>query len=67
MDGPSDGRGQRCCEAKRERKRQNVRAKRERGGGVGGGGGRGWVAGSLGFSPRRHADLNAGLAPGARH
>lgn len=30
-------------------------------------GGRGRVAGTLDSSPHRHADLNGGLAPGARH
>ena len=29
--------------------------------------GRGWVADTLDSSPHRHADLNGGLAPGARH
>lgn len=32
-----------------------------------GGGGRGRVSGTLDSSPHRHADLNGGLAPGARH
>lgn len=65
MDAPRERRGQRCCEAERGRKE----IEGERAGEVVGweSGGRGRVAGTLDSSPHRHADLNGGLAPGARH
>lgn len=50
----------------RERKRYKVRAG-EKGVVEWESGGRGRVAGTLDSSPHRHADLNGGLAPGARH